>query len=118
MELLLADLDGNHRQVSTEHVIAATGYNPDVRRLSFLSPEIVERLQLIGQTPRLSSHFESSVAGLYFVGAISATSFGPTMRFVAGADFTSQRILKHLTHPSRRASFAVPHQANSMPGTE
>jgi len=118
VELLLSDPDGNQRQVSTEHVIAATGYIPDVRRLSFLSPEIVERLQLIGQTPRLSAHFESSVPGLYFVGAISATSFGPTMGFVAGADFTSQRISKHLTRSSRRTLFAVPRQASAMPGTE
>lgn len=101
-ELLLSGPDGNQRQVSAEYVIAATGYIADVHRLSFLSAGIIERLQLIGQTPRLSAHFESSVPGLYFVGAISTTSFGPAMRFVAGADFTSQRILKHLTRSSRK----------------
>jgi hypothetical protein len=77
-------------------VIAATGYNPDVRRLVFLSTGMIEKLELIGLTPRLSAHFESSIPGLYFVGAISATSFGPSMRFIAGSDFTSQRIVKHL----------------------
>ena len=106
--LLLAGPDGEQCQVSADYVIAATGYDADVRRLSFLSAEIIERLQLIGLTPRLSAHFESSVPGLYFVGAISATSFGPAMRFVAGADFTCQRIVKHLTRPSGNSWFAVP----------
>jgi thioredoxin reductase len=94
--LLLAGPDGKQRTIAADHVIAATGYEPDVRRLGYLSAGIIEKLQLIGPTPRLSAHFESSVPGLYFVGAISATSFGPSMRFIAGADFTSQRIVKHL----------------------
>jgi len=94
--LLLAGPDGRQRTVSADHVITATGYEADVRRLGYLSAEIIEKLQLIGLTPRLSAHFESSVPGLYFVGAISATSFGPSMRFIAGSDFTSQRIVKHL----------------------
>ena len=94
--LLLAGHDGQQRHVSADHVIAATGYIPDVRRLGFLSAGMIEKLDLIGLTPRLSAHFESSIPGLYFVGAISATSFGPSMRFIAGSDFTSQRIVKHL----------------------
>jgi thioredoxin reductase len=100
--LHLSDLDGNRRQVSADHVIAATGYEPDVRRLPFLDPDTVAQIALIGQAPRLSAHFESSVPGLYFVGAISATSFGPSMRFVAGAEFASQRIVAHLTRATAR----------------
>lgn len=94
--LLLAGPDGRQRTVSADHVIAATGYEVDVCRLGYLSAGIIEKLQLIGLTPRLSAHFESSIPGLYFVGGISATSFGPSMRFIAGSDFTSQRIVKHL----------------------
>ena len=99
--LLLAGPDGRQRTLSADHVIAATGYEADVRRLGYLSAGIIEKLQLIGLTPRLSAHFESSIPGLYFVGAISATSFGPSMRFIAGADFTSQRIVKHLMRSTR-----------------
>jgi thioredoxin reductase len=105
--LLLAGPDGQQRHVSADHVIAATGYDADVRRLAYLSAGIIERLQLIGLTPRLSAHFESSVPGLYFVGAISATSFGPSMRFIAGSDFTSQRIVKHLMRSSGNKSRTV-----------
>ena len=88
-------------------MIAATGYEPDVGRLDFLSAGILEKLQLIGPTPRLSPHFESSVPDLYFVGAISATSFGPSMRFIAGADFTSRRIVKHVMQATATKSRAV-----------
>ena len=38
--------------------------------------------QLLESAPRLSSHFESSLPGLYFVGPVSAFSFGPLERFV------------------------------------
>jgi hypothetical protein len=47
-------------------------------------------------TPILSSHFQSSVAGLYFVGPISANSFGPLMRFAFGAKYTARRLSQHL----------------------
>jgi cation diffusion facilitator CzcD-associated flavoprotein CzcO len=43
-------------QVS-DHVIAATGYRVDVRRLTFLGPEILERLRTVQHTPVLSSGF-------------------------------------------------------------
>jgi hypothetical protein len=94
--LRLASAGGARRNVLADHVIAATGYRPDIRRLPFLSVDILEKLQLAGRLPRLSAHFESSVPGLYFAGPITAASFGPVMRFAAGADFTSRRISKHL----------------------
>jgi thioredoxin reductase len=99
VQLRLTAADGSKRHVSADHVIAATGYKADVRRLPFLSSDIVGQLKLIGQSPRLSAHFESSVPGLYFVGNLSSTSFGPVTRFAVGADFTCRRILRHLTWP-------------------
>ncbi|RJF95889.1 NAD(P)-binding domain-containing protein [Noviherbaspirillum saxi] len=88
--------DGSTNQLSGNHVISATGYIVDVKHIPFLNSSIVEKLRLVGKAPRLSCHFESSVPGLYFVGPISATSFGPVMRFMVGADFTSRKISKHL----------------------
>jgi hypothetical protein len=46
----------------------------------------------------VSSEFESSVPGLYFLGPIAANSFGPVMRFAFGADFTARRISRHLAN--------------------
>ena len=46
--------------------------------------------------PVLSRNFESSIPGLYFVGAFSANAFGPLVRFACGAEFTSQQLARHL----------------------
>jgi thioredoxin reductase len=112
--LRLAGPDGARRDLSVDHVIAATGYDTDLRRLGFLSGEILGRLRRIGQAPRLSAHFESSMPGLYFVGPVAAASFGPVMRFAVGADFTSRRIAKHLAQLHRPVAGAMPHQGDRL----
>ena len=96
VQLDLTNKDDATTRLQADHVIAATGYKPDVARIPFLTGAILDRLDLIGSTPRLSSRFESSVPGLYFVGPIAATSFGPVMRFMVGSNFTSRRISGHL----------------------
>jgi FAD-dependent urate hydroxylase len=97
VQLRLSAPDGSSRTVEADHVIAGTGYKADVHRIPFLSPALLKKLRLVGKAPRLSVNFESSVPGLYFVGPIAATTFGPVMRFVFGADFTARRISAHLT---------------------
>jgi cation diffusion facilitator CzcD-associated flavoprotein CzcO len=74
--------DGTVRQ--PEHVLLGTGFRVDIARYSFLSPELVRELDLLGGYPRLGPGLESSVPGLHFVGAPAALSFGPLMRFVVG----------------------------------
>jgi hypothetical protein len=64
------------RQLITDHVIAATAYKFNIQNLPFLSQSVKLRLRHEQQSPRLSSHFESSVPGLYFTGLGSANSFG------------------------------------------
>ena len=92
--------DGTERTVEAEHVISATGYKVDMRRLRFLGPQIMQKLDLADSSPVLSPHFETSVPGLFVVGTAAANSFGPLLRFAYGAGFTS----KHLTHHLKRAS--------------
>jgi thioredoxin reductase len=82
--------------VATDHVIAATGYKVDMRRLEFLDPEIVGSLATVENTPILSATMESSVPGLYFIGAVTANSFGPVMRFAFGARFASPHLARSL----------------------
>jgi thioredoxin reductase len=84
--------DGSEREIVTEHVIAATGYRVDLERLKFLSSEIRSRLKTVQGSPMLSSSFESSVPGIYFVGVAAANSFGPVMRFAFGAGFAARRV--------------------------
>jgi thioredoxin reductase len=114
VQLQLISMDGSSQMVEADHVIAATGYRADVHRLAFLSSAILERLHFIGKTPRLSVNFESSVPGLYFVGHASTTTFGPVMRFVFGADFTSRRISRHLANAVRRRRES-PRRATGQP---
>jgi hypothetical protein len=42
--------------------------------------------------PRLRRGFESSIAGLHFVGAAAAASFGPITRFVAGTMYAARAV--------------------------
>lgn len=86
----------------TDHIIAATGYRVDLRRLTFLSPELASKINSVQHTPVLSSAFQSSVPGLYFVGVASANCFGPVMRFAFGAAFTAKRISRHLARHAVR----------------
>jgi thioredoxin reductase len=82
--------------ISTSHVVSATGYRVDLGRLAFVDDEVRGALRTSGSSPALSRAFESSVPGLYFVGAASQTSFGPVTRFVAGARFTARTVARHL----------------------
>ncbi|HSZ01576.1 MAG TPA: NAD(P)-binding domain-containing protein [Terriglobales bacterium] len=107
--------DGSEREIETEHIIAATGYRVDLERLQFLNPEIRSRLKSLNGSPVLSSNFESSVPGLYFVGVAAANSFGPVMRFAFGAGFAARTLTRTLTKSFSRqpSSVAVPSVATS-----
>ena len=101
VSLDLRTASGETTKVCVDHVIAATGYRVDVRRLTYLDKPLLERLRHIGQAPVLSMRFESSVKGLFFTGPIAANSFGPLMRFAFGADFACKRLVPILSRPLR-----------------
>jgi thioredoxin reductase len=94
VRLKLRAADGGDHEVTTDYIIAGTGYKVDMNRLNFLSPGIRERIAVEGSSPVLSSTFESSVPGLYFAGLVAANTFGPVMRFAFGAGFAARRIAK------------------------
>ncbi|HEY4045074.1 MAG TPA: NAD(P)-binding domain-containing protein [Rhodopila sp.] len=94
--------DGAKQVIAADHVIAGTGYKVDLRRLAFLGPDLLDRLDSVNHTPRLSRWFETSVPGLHFVGTAAANSFGPMMRFAYGAGFVSRRLSGHLARLSAR----------------
>jgi hypothetical protein len=93
--------DDSKFEVESEHVIAATGYKVDIRKLSFLSPEIQSQLKAVEHTPVLSTGLQSSIPGLYFVGTSAANNFGPVMRFAFGAGFTARRLTRVLSRRAR-----------------
>jgi FAD-dependent urate hydroxylase len=99
--------NGQTTQISADHVIAGTGYKVDLAAVPFLDSQLSQRLRRTGSGPALSPEFESSVPGLYFTGLAAANHFGPSMRFVVGAEYSARRIVRslvsrHLPHGQPR----------------
>ena len=103
VRLGLRGANGGRSDVLTDHVIAATGYWPDIGRLEFLSEDLRASIRADGRVPVLSRSFESSVDDLYFVGLPAMNSFGPLARFMVGAHYVAPRVARRLVKRSLRA---------------
>jgi FAD-dependent urate hydroxylase len=77
---------------SVDHVLLATGYKVEIDALAWLEPELRREIRKTNGYPELNHGMESSVQGLYFVGAAAAWNFGPIMWFVRSAPWSAQRI--------------------------
>jgi hypothetical protein len=99
--LRLRSADGSERKVETDHIVVGTGYRVDLDRVNFLTPELRAQIKCSEGSPVLSSKFEASVPGLYFVGLAAANSFGPVMRFTFGADFAARSLTKTVAREAR-----------------
>lgn len=95
--LTLLDRAGNRDEIRCDHVIAATGYRPDTRRMSFLTPSLRAAIASPRHKPLVSDNFETPVDGLYVMGPAVIDSFGPLMRFMVGAEFIAPRLAAYLT---------------------
>lgn len=84
------------QQRHADHVVLGTGFRIDVWRYAFLGQELAGRLRCVNGYPVLNRSFESSIPGLYFLGAPAAGTFGPLFRFVAGADFAARSVAEGL----------------------
>ena len=80
-------------EVTADHVIAATGYRVDLNRLTFLAETLRAQLRTVGAGPAVGRDYQSSVSGLYFVGATAAASSGPVSRFVYGSRHAATLLL-------------------------
>ena len=99
---------GARTEVAADHVIAATGYRPDLSRLTFLDVDLRARVQTVARTPIVDRDYQTSSPGLYVVGPGVAPTFGPVMRFVYGADHAARTVGRRLAGTaSRRAAVAV-----------
>jgi hypothetical protein len=96
--------DGDTQVV--DHLFFGTGYQVDITRYPFLTPGLTERIRRAGGYPLLGNGMESSVPGLHFLGAPSAWSFGPIVRFVSGGWFTSRALVRAIAGPSRSRATA------------
>lgn len=103
VQLRFLNSSGREEVFTVDRVVCATGFRTDVRKLSFLSRELVDGLTTLAGAPRLSPDFQSSVPGLYFIGPITAPDFGPVMRFAVGARYTAKRLSRHLAVVTAKA---------------
>jgi FAD-dependent urate hydroxylase len=76
-----------------DHVLLGTGYRIDIAKLGILSPKLIGSVGL-GGSPVLAAGFESSVPGLHFAGASAVDSYGPLMRFIAGAGYAARSVTR------------------------
>ena len=88
--------DGSTREV--DHICPAygTGYRVHLSGYKFLSSELLRSSRQTDGYPHLKRGFEASVAGLHFLGAPAAWSFGPLMRFVAGTEFAGPLLARRV----------------------
>lgn len=87
---------GGEREVTADHLIAATGYRPDLRRLRFIGESLRPAIRTVAGTPAVDKDYQSSIPGLYFAGPGVAPTFGPVMRFVFGSDHAAHTIANRL----------------------
>ncbi|MGW6420496.1 FAD-dependent oxidoreductase [Streptomyces sp. NPDC055055] len=115
LRIEVAGRDGT-TALETDHVIAATGFAPSLDRAEVLAPALRGALRRVGAggAPEVGGHFESSWPGLFLTGLLTAPSYGPSMRFVLGADYTAGRLVKGV---GRRLRAAGPGRTAGRPRT-
>lgn len=96
---LLLRLSNDEERI-VDHLIAATGYRIDIRKLPFLHDGLLQDLEQEqssdGLFPLLDRHFESSLPGLFFAGPLASHSHGPSHRFIAGLHKTCHSIISRI----------------------
>jgi len=94
-------LDGpGQLEVDADHVIAGTGFRIGLDRLPFLPEHLRAVIKTVNNHPVVSRSGETSVPGLYFAGAPTVVSIGPSARFVAGTFTLAAQLAKSV---ARRA---------------
>jgi FAD-dependent urate hydroxylase len=97
-------LDGPQQStIDIDHVVAGTGFRIDLARLRFLPERLRTQITTLNGFPVVSRVGESSVPGLYFVGAPTAVSLGPSARFIAGTQNTSGRLARSVARRSHKS---------------
>jgi hypothetical protein len=95
-------LEGQSRSsLDVDHVIAGTGFSIDVARLAYLPVELRERIATFSRYPVLTRSGESTVPGLYFVGAPAAFGLGPSMRFIAGTHNLASQLTRSVVRRAK-----------------
>lgn len=102
------DRSGAVRPLETEHVIAATGFTATRERLGLLSEDLCGGLAAGADgAPEIGRDFESSYPGLFMAGLVTASGYGPAMRFVHGATYTAGALVRGVRRRLRNGATAA-----------
>jgi FAD-dependent urate hydroxylase len=95
-------LDGPGQPViDADHVIAGTGFRVGLDRLPFLPEHLRAVVKTVNHHPAVSRSGETSVPGLYFAGAPTVVSIGPSARFVAGTFTVAAQLARSAARHAR-----------------
>ena len=88
---IVLDLDTG--AATFDHVLLGTGYRIDLRASwHFVAAASGKNRLASDGSPLLGHGFESSAPKLHFVGSYAVRSFGPLLRFIAGAPFAARSV--------------------------
>jgi hypothetical protein len=103
IKLTLTNSEGESREHITSHIIAGTGFRVDMNRYRFLNDAIRTEIKCRRDgAPVLSQNFETSLKGLTMIGPVAHSSFGPLLRFAAGAEFAATQVTRQLVRSLAR----------------
>lgn len=94
-------LDGPRQSVDADHVIAGTGFRVDITRLPFLPQDLRSSINCLNGHPLVNRAGETSVPGLYFAGAPTVLTIGPSARFIAGTFTLAGPLTRSIAHRAR-----------------
>jgi FAD-dependent urate hydroxylase len=84
-----------------DHVIAGTGFRVALDRLPFLPERLRSTVRTLNGHPLVSRDGQTSVPGLYFAGAPTVLSIGPSARFIAGTHTLAAQLARSAARRAR-----------------
>ena len=84
-----------------DHVIAGTGFRVDLGRLPFLPERLRSAVRTLNGHPLVGRDGQTSVPGLYFAGAPTVLSIGPSARFIAGTHTLAAQLARSAARRAR-----------------
>jgi len=85
----------NGERLVVDHVLLATGYQPNLANIDYLQP-LLDRIDTADGFPVLDEHFQTSVPGLFMSGYVATRDFGPFFGFVRGCPAAATLIVAAL----------------------